>query len=476
MTIPKIIHQIWIGPKPAPSKFMQTWKDKHPDFEYILWNEEELQRRNFNFECINRINEIEEINGKADIIRWEILYHYGGLFVDADSICIEPFDKLIENNQPFCGYEHEQARPGLIATGTMGFPKNHPLPGMAIQWMKQNPVSIQQTQKMAWQNVGPGLITRLINTNIFKDVIVYPSYMFLPEHCTRIQYIGHSKVYAYQEWSSTRRNYEIINTIELEDKYKTPKEWVSVLISSYNTKNEYIVECLNSIKEQQGHFGMEIIWINDGSNKESTEFLERILNEYRENMRFTKIVYKKWENNMGTAYSLYEGVYLCSHELIIKMDSDDIMKPDRIAKQIQFMKDNPEYVIIGSNVHYIRDQQIVGQTNMQEHIEWEEYIKKPSNWIMCHPTVCYKKSAILNVGNYNKDNKLGAPKDKQQPHLGEDLELELKLLKQYKKIYNMQECLVFYRLHPDQVTSIDNEFRAQMNNNIYEFINKFITT
>ena len=31
--IPKIIHQIWIGPKPAPTKFMDTWKEENPDFE-----------------------------------------------------------------------------------------------------------------------------------------------------------------------------------------------------------------------------------------------------------------------------------------------------------------------------------------------------------------------------------------------------------------------------------------------------------
>ncbi len=96
MTIPKIIHQLWIGPKPRPSRFMKTWEDKHPSFEYIFWNEAELRKRDFNLQCAHRINEIEEINGKADIIRWEILYHYGGLFVDADSMCIEPFDDLIE--------------------------------------------------------------------------------------------------------------------------------------------------------------------------------------------------------------------------------------------------------------------------------------------------------------------------------------------------------------------------------------------
>ena len=41
MTIPKIIHQLWIGPKPPPTKFMDTWRDKNPEFQYIRWNEDE---------------------------------------------------------------------------------------------------------------------------------------------------------------------------------------------------------------------------------------------------------------------------------------------------------------------------------------------------------------------------------------------------------------------------------------------------
>ena len=42
MSIPNIIHQLWIGSKPAPTKFMNTWKEKHArlGFEYIFWNEE----------------------------------------------------------------------------------------------------------------------------------------------------------------------------------------------------------------------------------------------------------------------------------------------------------------------------------------------------------------------------------------------------------------------------------------------------
>ena len=122
MTIPKIIHQLWIGPKPRPSKFMDTWREKHPDYEYIMWNEDEIKKRDLKLECQHRVNEIEEINGKADIIRWEILYHYGGLFLDADSICIEPLNILIDKGSSFAGYENEQVRKGLVATGTMAFP------------------------------------------------------------------------------------------------------------------------------------------------------------------------------------------------------------------------------------------------------------------------------------------------------------------------------------------------------------------
>ena len=111
--------------------------------------------------CAHRINEIEEINGKADIIRWEILYHYGGVFLDADSICIEPIDDILLNTICFAGWENEKLRPGLIATGTMGFPPRHPLVEMAIKYIQSREVSIAKTRMMAWQTVGPMLLTKL---------------------------------------------------------------------------------------------------------------------------------------------------------------------------------------------------------------------------------------------------------------------------------------------------------------------------
>ena len=114
---------------------MNTWKESHPDFEYIFWNEEEIKKRNFIFSCQEKIDDIVEINGKADIMRWEILKKMGGFFIDADSICLNPFDKQILSKDAFAGYENELLRPGLIATGTMGFPPEHIIPEKAVEWI-----------------------------------------------------------------------------------------------------------------------------------------------------------------------------------------------------------------------------------------------------------------------------------------------------------------------------------------------------
>jgi glycosyltransferase involved in cell wall biosynthesis len=462
--IPKIIHQLWIGNLPAPINMMKTWKDKHPDFEYIFWNEEQFKKRDMNFECIDKINSIEEINGKADIIRWEILYKYGGLFLDADSICIEPCNELLEEDFSFCSYENEKVRPGLVATGTMCFPKNYKLCKDAIEWIKNNNVSIESSGKRAWINVGPGLLTMLIKNYNYEKLKIYPSYYFLPIHPTGVEYNGHKKVYAFQEWASTKKNYNKINNIQLPDKLVRPKEWVSVLVSSYNTKEEYICECLESLLEQNGNFGMEVVWINDGSDEKHTKELEKQLDIFYKKSRFIKILYKKWEKNMGIGYSLHEGIKMCNNEIIMKVDSDDIIKNDRFIKQIQFMQRHSDCVLCGTDANYFNmidnKKTITGKTNHKELLTWDEYKKNPTHWFINHPCVCYKKSAILEVGNYNNKNRLPC----------EDFELELKLLKRFGKIYNIQETLLYYRLHETQMTANNNTFKPE----VVEFRNNFI--
>ena len=65
-----------------------------------------------------------------------------------------------------------------------------------------------------------------------------------------------------------------------------------------------------------------------------------------------------------------------------------------------------------------------------------------SDWFMNHPTMIYRKSAVLAVGNYNPDIK----------HCSEDYDLELRVLKKYGRLLNMPDMVLYYRIHPDQST------------------------
>ena len=465
--IPPIIHQLWIGNKSAPSKHMDSWIQKNPKMDYIKWTEKEFSKRNFKFECQDKIDDMEEINGKADIIRWELLYHYGGVFIDADSICIEEIDDMLMKTKAFAGWEQEQVRPGLIATGTMGFPPKHPLVRAAVDWILENDINVKRTQKRAWITVGPGLLTRLYNDGNYDDITIFPSYSFLPIHATGLEYKGHGKVYAFQEWGSTfQGKYDIMNTLELKPEFLTPEDSVSILISSFNTKIKYISECLQSIMDQEGHFNMEIVWINDGSDDIHTLLLKTILDKFIKKMRFTTIHYIENDGNKGIGYTLHKGIQYCSHEIIIKMDSDDIMIDNRIQKQLDYMKINPEVHICGGQLKcFTNDDNIISITKHKS-ITWDDYKSNPSHWFINHPTVCYRKSSVLQAGNYNKDLR----------EMAEDFELELRMLKTFGYIHNMKDYLLYYRIHEDQVTHKggkggSSKWEAIRNDIIYKIIN-----
>ena len=74
-------------------------------------------------------------------------------------------------------------------------------------------------------------------------------------------------------------------------------ENVSILCLSYNTKAKYIKECLNSIKNQICNTNIELVWVNDGSDKFNTVLLKKLLEDFEKTTRFIKVVYS--ENDGG---------------------------------------------------------------------------------------------------------------------------------------------------------------------------------
>ncbi len=90
-TIPKIIHQIWIGPKKFPSKYykwVSTWKKHNPSWIYKFWTESNI--RELKLKNQKKIDASSNIGYKTDLIRYEILKKFGGLYIDTDFECIRP--------------------------------------------------------------------------------------------------------------------------------------------------------------------------------------------------------------------------------------------------------------------------------------------------------------------------------------------------------------------------------------------------
>ena len=133
---------------------------------------------------------------------------------------------------------------------------------------------------------------------------------------------------------------DIMNSIEVPEILKKPKlsDSVSILLTIYNTNNILLKECLNSIKDQSGHFNIELVCINDGSDDLHSAILEKNLELFKTTTRFCDVIYKKMDTNMGIGYCLHEGVKICSNEIIVRMDSDDIMIHNRILSAAEILQ------------------------------------------------------------------------------------------------------------------------------------------
>ena len=447
MPIPKIIHQMWIGPHPAPRRLMDVWRDKHPDYEYMLWTEDTIKERGMVFSAQDKIDTMEEICGRVDIMRWEILSKYGGVFLDADSICIEPLDDSLLDNEAFATWEHETARPDLVAIGTMGFTPNHIITSVCCRWIRENEVSKEETGERAWKIVGPVLLTKVCNLVEFEGITILPSYTFLPLHYTGAGYLGHGKVYAHQAWGSTRNICDKVDAFQLPPELQNPKERLTVLMSSYNSKAIYLKECLESIRQQEGHFWIDLVCINDGSDALHSAIFRKFLLRLEDESRWIKVHYYTNDGNQGLGYSLKTGVELSPNELIFRMDTDDIMLPERLAVQKSFMDTNPDCHLCGAQIAMFTaiNKPYIGKTNHKT-VKWSEYKDnkklQENQWLMNHPTFCFRKASIIAAGNY----------DPRRRSMTEDFDLILRVMKMFGKVINLPSILLCYRVHKDQLT------------------------
>lgn len=211
--IPKTLHIIWVGDESRrPDNCIATWRRHNPGWRLRVWGNAELAGYGWVNAAAMRAMAQRELNGVADLMRWEILYHEGGFVVDADSICQRPLaDWLFEAEACAC-WESELARPGLIAAGYVGSVPANPFFGQLIIDLQNAP---PDPALMAWQSVGPLFLTEAHRRHRYAGLTVWPSHFFIPRHFTGVQYEGQGRIFASQEWASTFRSYDSLHRRQL---------------------------------------------------------------------------------------------------------------------------------------------------------------------------------------------------------------------------------------------------------------------
>jgi mannosyltransferase OCH1-like enzyme len=202
--IEHIIHQIWLG-SPFPAEYADwqaSWKRHHPTWEYRLWTDEDLAT----FPLYNRdmYEAAENYGEKSDIARYEILYQYGGLYIDTDVECVAPFDFLHDRYTFYVGIQPLDTASVQLGIGIIGASKHHSLLACAIQQLRNNKNIPQVIAK-----TGPIFFTQLFCTFVhnFERCIALPSSYFYPRgynqaYKDRDQWLC-PETYAIHHWGGT---------------------------------------------------------------------------------------------------------------------------------------------------------------------------------------------------------------------------------------------------------------------------------
>jgi mannosyltransferase OCH1-like enzyme len=168
--IPPILHQVWLGPNPLPDEFAayrETWRERHPGWTLELWTEDHLPGELRRPEVYDRLRVPAE---RADILRLEVLWRFGGVYIDTDFECRRSLEPLLDDVEFFTAY----LKPGRVNNAIIGATPQHPILDRALHELR--PVQTYGYDKEA---AGPLFLDRLVKDypeiTIFEPDVFYPS-------------------------------------------------------------------------------------------------------------------------------------------------------------------------------------------------------------------------------------------------------------------------------------------------------------
>ncbi len=170
---------------------------------------------------------------------------------------------------------------------------------------------------------------------------------------------------------------------------------ISVLMSVYFRESpENLLASLLSLSEQTFRAD-EVVLVEDGA---ISDRLQSVIELYRNDLNIISV---RLPENAGLGKALNEGLKYCRHELVARMDTDDISLPSRFEKQVVFMQANPNVAASSAILEEWDEEMHVycGRRNLPlepEAVARFALRRSP----LSHPLAIFRKSVVIGVGGY----------------------------------------------------------------------------
>lgn len=210
---------------------------------------------------------------------------------------------------------------------------------------------------------------------------------------------------------------------------KNRKTLISVIMSVFN-EEKYLRDSLDSIFSQTFE-DYELIIVDDCSTDKTVE----IIRAYQD----PRIRLIRNETNMGLTKNLNKALNMCQGEFIARMDGDDICLPDRFRRQVDYMRNHPEYMLAGCQTRTFGEQNMIWRLKDNPEKLKIMMLIRP---VLAHPTFMMRRELVFKKGFYYDESYCSA----------QDYEFAQRVSESYP-IGLVQEVLLNYRTHKKQVSS-----------------------
>lgn len=182
-SIPKIVHQVWLGNEEPPLKWMQTWKDfcNRYNWGYKLWRDSDIEK--FGLQNKSAYKEAKSYQKKSDIARYEIVHRHGGLYADCDMVWLgKDLSKYIPlDKNMFIGVQEYPSWMDIgspyLCNGFFISPPKHHILRRCIEKISKNDYTLMERIKGAWCETGPVLL----NSSVKEGIVILPYYYVFPK-------------------------------------------------------------------------------------------------------------------------------------------------------------------------------------------------------------------------------------------------------------------------------------------------------